>query len=249
MNRRFYLNESVSRVLTVLMICLCSNVWAEEDYAMARQALVDEIKENVRATRFYLDKEALDEKVLKMMATVPRHEFVPDVARRFAYENRPLSIGYGQTISQPYIVAIMTDLLDLKPDSRVLELGTGSGYQAAILSGMVKEVFTIEIIEELGQAAKQRLARLAYDNVTVKIGDGYYGWEEQAPFDAIIVTAAASHIPPPLTTQLKVGGHMIIPVGTMFLTQQLLLVTKQEKGKLVSRQILPVRFVPVTGGH
>jgi protein-L-isoaspartate(D-aspartate) O-methyltransferase len=143
----------------------------------------------------------------------------------------------------------MTDLLELKPDSRVLELGTGSGYQAAILSGLVKEVFSIEIIEPLGLAAKARLSRLGYDNVTVKIGDGYYGWEEQAPFDAIIVTAAASHIPPALSKQLKVGGRMIIPVGTMFMTQQLLLVSKQDETKLVSRQILPVRFVPVTGDH
>ncbi len=235
--------------LAVLSFVMSPTVQAEEDYAMARQELVSEIKDNVRATRFYLDREKLDEKVMQMMATVPRHEFVPEESRRLAYENRPLSIGYGQTISQPYIVAIMTDLLDLRPDARVLELGTGSGYQAAVLSGLVKEVYTIEIVEALGLAAKERLARLGYDNVTVKVGDGYYGWEEQAPFDAIIVTAAASHIPPPLSQQLKIGGKMIIPVGTMFLTQQLLLVTKQEKGKLVSRQILPVRFVPVTGGH
>lgn len=234
---------------TVVVFSLNLALRAEEDYVMARQELVSEIEENVKATRFYLDREKLDEKVMRMLATVPRHRFVPEDSRRFAYENRPLSIGYGQTISQPYIVAIMTDLLDLQPDAKVLELGTGSGYQAAILSGLVKEVYTIEIVEALGLAAKERLARMGYDNVTVKVGDGYYGWEEQAPFDAIIVTAAASHIPPPLSQQLKVGGKMIIPVGTMFLTQQLLLVTKQEKGKLVSRQILPVRFVPVTGGH
>ncbi len=237
-------------LLFIALLCyLNSAVQAEEDYAMARQQLVKEIEDDVRSTRFYLDKEVLDEKVMQMMARVPRHEFVPEESRRFAYENRPLSIGYGQTISQPYIVAIMTDLLELTPNSRVLELGTGSGYQAAILSGLVKEVFTIEIVEPLGLAAKERLARLGYDNVKVKIGDGYYGWEEEAPFDAIIVTAAASHIPPPLSKQLKVGGRMMIPVGTLFLTQQLLLVNKQEKGKLVSRQILPVRFVPVTGGH
>ena len=159
---------------------------------MARQAMVRLIEDDVKSTRFYLDKEILDEKVMQMMAKVPRHEFVPDNKKDFAYENRPLPIGHGQTISQPYIVAIMTDLLDLKPDSRVLELGTGSGYQAAILSGLVKEVFSIEIVEPLGLAAKARLARLGYDNVTVKIGDGYYGWEEEAPLDAIIVTAAAS---------------------------------------------------------
>ena len=216
---------------------------------MARLAMVRLIEDDVKSTRFYLDKEILDEKVMQMMAKVPRHEFVPDRNKDYAYENRPLPIGHGQTISQPYIVAIMTDLLDLKPDSRVLELGTGSGYQAAILSGLVKEVYSIEIVEPLGLAAKARLARLGYDNVTVKIGDGYYGWEEEAPFDAIIVTAAASHIPPALSKQLKVGGRMIIPVGTMFMTQQLLLVSKQDKAKLVSRQILPVRFVPVTGDH
>ena len=236
-------------LLTLLVCCLNHNVQAEEDYTMARQAMVRMIEDDVKSTRFYLDKEILDEKVMQMMAKVPRHEFVPDNNKDYAYENRPLSIGHGQTISQPYIVAIMTDLLELKPDSRVLELGTGSGYQAAILSGLVKEVFSIEIIEPLGLAAKARLARLGYDNVTVKIGDGYYGWEEEAPFDAIIVTAAASHIPPALSKQLKVGGRMIIPVGTLFMTQQLLLVSKQDKAKLVSRQILPVRFVPVTGDH
>ena len=236
-------------LFTVLMFCLNYTVQAEEDYAMARQKMVRVIESLVYATSTNLNKEKLDEKVLQMMAKVPRHEFVPENNKYYAYENRPISIGYGQTISQPYIVAIMTDLLELKPDSRVLELGTGSGYQAAILSGLVKEVFTIEIVEPLGLAAKEKLARLGYDNVTVKIGDGYYGWEEEAPFDAIIVTAAGSHIPPPLSKQLKVGGRMIIPVGTLFMTQQLLLVTKQDKAKLVTRQILPVSFVPVTGGH
>lgn len=207
------------------------------------------IADEVRATRLYLDKEELDNNVLRMMEKVPRHEFVPENKVDYAYENRPLSIGYGQTISQPYIVAIMTDLLELKPDSRVLELGTGSGYQAAILSGLVKEVFSIEIIEPLAIAAKEKLKRLGFDNVTTKVGDGYYGWEEHAPFDAIIVTAAASHIPPSLIKQLKVGGRMIIPVGSRFMTQQLLLVSKQYKDQLRSRQILPVRFVPVTGDH
>ncbi len=245
MNRRI----THSFLLMLLISCLNHTVQAEEDYNMARKAMVGMIEDDVKSTRFYLDKEILDEKVMQMMAKVPRHEFVPENKRDYAYENRPIPIGHGQTISQPYIVAIMTDLLELKPDSRVLELGTGSGYQAAILSGLVKEVFSIEIIEPLGLAAKARLSRLGYDNVTVKIGDGYYGWEEQAPFDAIIVTAAASHIPPALSKQLKVGGRMIIPVGTMFMTQQLLLVSKQGETKLVSRQILPVRFVPVTGDH
>lgn len=238
-----------SFLFSLLICCLNYTAQAEEDYTMARQAMVRMIEDDVRSTRFYLDKEILNEKVMQMMAEVPRHEFVPENNKDYAYENRPLSIGHGQTISQPYIVAIMTDLLELKPESRVLELGTGSGYQAAILSGLVREVFSIEIVEPLGLAAKARLARLGYDNVTVKMGDGYYGWEEQAPFDAIIVTAAASHIPPALSKQLKVGGRMIIPVGTMFMTQQLLLVSKLDKAKLVSHQILPVRFVPVTGDH
>lgn len=247
MYRRF--NLRISLLLMVLLLCLNFTVQAQQDYVMARQKMVNIIENQVRATRFHLDKEKLDEKVLQVMTEVPRHQFVPDKNKKYAYENRPLSIGYGQTISQPYIVAIMTDLLELKPESRVLELGTGSGYQAAILSGLVKQVFSIEIVKPLGLAAKERLARLGYKNVTVKIGDGYYGWEEFAPFDAIIVTAAGSHIPPALSRQLKVGGRMIIPVGTMFMTQQLLLVSKESKDKLVNRQILPVRFVPVTGGH
>ncbi len=247
MNIRY--NLKVGLLLIASMLFLNLNVQAEEDYAMARKQMVKMIEDDVKATRFYLDKEMLDEKLMQIMAKVPRHEFVPETSKRFAYENRPLSIGHGQTISQPYIVAIMTDLLDLSADSKVLELGTGSGYQAAVLSGLVKQVYSIEIVEPLGLTAKSRLERLGYDNVTVKIGDGYYGWEEHAPFDAIIVTAAASHIPPPLTQQLKVGGRMMIPVGSLFMTQQLLLVTKQDKGKLVSKQILPVRFVPVTGGH
>ena len=247
MYKRINLKDGL--LLTVLMLCLNFTAQAEEDYVMARQKMVMEVEDMVNATRIQLDKVKLDEKVVQMMAKVPRHDFVPEKNIHYAYENRPLSIGYGQTISQPYIVAIMTDLLELKRDSRVLELGTGSGYQAAILSGLVKEVFSIEIVEPLGLAAKERLASLGYDNVTVKIGDGYYGWEKHAPFDAIIVTAAGSHIPPSLSKQLKVGGRMIIPVGTMFMTQQLLLITKQDKDKLITRQILPVSFVPVTGGH
>lgn len=247
MNSRIDLKSGI--LLTVLTLCLNITVLAEENYALARQKMVREIEDMVAATSTQLKKEKLDEKVLQMMATVPRHDFVPQKNEQYAYENRPLPIGYGQTISQPFIVAIMTDLLELTPESRVLELGTGSGYQAAILSGLVKEVFSIEIVEPLGLAAKERLARLGYDNVSVKIGDGYYGWEEHAPFDAIIVTASGNHIPPPLTKQLKVGGHMIIPVGSMFMSQQLLLVTKKDNDKLVTRQIIPVSFVPVTGGH
>ena len=180
---------------------------------------------------------------------VERHKFVPREQVPFAYENRPLRIGYGQTISQPYIVALMTDLLDPQPDDVALEIGTGSGYQAAVLSGLVARVYTIEIIEALAEQGGARLQRLGYDNVVTKLGDGYFGWEEHAPFDAIVVTAAASHVPPPLIEQLKPGGRMIIPVGGRFVTQMLLLIEKTEDGRVVSRQIGAVRFVPLTGDH
>ena len=190
-----------------------------------------------------------DDKVLGVMGKVPRHEFVGRSQLRNAYANRPLPIGHGQTISQPYIVALMTVLADVEADSRVLELGTGSGYQAAVLAELASEVYTIEIIEPLAKSASERLARLNYDNVTVRHGDGYYGWKEHAPFDAILVTAAASHIPPPLVDQLKIGGRMVIPVGSGFAVQQLVLVEKLGLDRVRVRQILPVRFVPLTGDH
>ena len=207
------------------------------------------IEADVRDTRRYIGKEVLDPRVMEAMGQVLRHEFVPRLSRYAAYENRPLSIGHGQTISQPYIVALMTDLLELKPGDRVLEIGTGSGYQAAILAELSDQVFTIEIIKPLGKKAGERLKKLGYDKGTVRGGDGYYGWEEEAPFDAIVVTAAASHIPPPLIRQLKPGGRMVIPVGSRFMTQQLLLVDKDAQGEVTNRQILPVRFEPFTGGH
>lgn len=225
-------------------------VMAENDkYENARKAMVLAIEEDVRATSSYIKKKSLDPKVMQAMGRVPRHEFVPQDVIHSAYRNSPLPIGHGQTISQPYIVALMTDLLEPKPSYRILEVGTGSGYQAAILGELVNEVNTIEIIKPLGEQAKKRLKRLGYENITVRIGDGYYGWEEHAPFDAIIVTAAASHVPPPLIKQLKNGGKMMIPVGSRFMTQQLLLVEKDGQGKVRNRQILPVRFVPLTGGH
>jgi protein-L-isoaspartate(D-aspartate) O-methyltransferase len=236
-----------------LFICFVSGFYSPvssaDEYAAARQQLVKIIAENVRATSSYLGTDEMTTGVLKAMGTVPRHEFVPEDQIPYAYENRPLPIGRGQTISQPYIVAIMTDLLKVTPSSKVLELGTGSGYQAAILSDLVDKVYSIEIIESLGVQARERLERLGYDNVLVKIGDGYYGWEEHGPYDAIVVTAAGSHIPPPLIKQLKTGGRMVIPIGSRFMTQQLLLVNKDEDGKVITRQILPVRFVPLTGKH
>jgi len=184
-------------------------------------------------------------RVLEAMRTVPRHAFVPqDVAQR-AYEDYPLPIGHGQTISQPYIVAFMTEQLDPQPADRLLEVGTGSGYQAAILSRLVAEVFTIEIVEPLAARAAQNLQRLGYTNVFARAGDGYAGWPEKAPFDAIIVTCAPDHVPQPLVDQLKEGGRMIIPVGE-FGDQNLVLIEKQG-GQIARRAVLPVRFVPMTG--
>lgn len=220
-----------------------------DEFAKKRSALIKAIENDVRETSLELDKEKLDARVMQAMAQVPRHEFVPRESREYAYDNRPLPIGHGQTISQPYIVAIMTDLIKPQAGHKILELGTGSGYQAAVLAKLVKQVYTMEIIEPLAVQARTRLQQQGYNNIQVKIGDGYYGWEEFAPFDAIVVTAAASHIPPPLLKQLKPGGRMIIPVGSRFMTQQLLLVKKDAQGKFTTEQILPVVFVPLTGEH
>lgn len=235
--------------LCLLLLCLAPPTQAASDYDQARQTLIRIIEKDVQETSIYLDKTALDPRVMAAMAKVPRHEFVPQEMRRLAYLNRPVPIGHGQTISQPYIVAIMTDLLQLKPGHKVLEIGTGSGYQAAILAEIVNKVFTLEIIKPLGERAASTLRRLQYQNVTARISDGYYGWKEHAPFDAIIVTAAAGHIPPPLLKQLKPGGRMMIPVGSQFMTQQLVLIEKDTQGVVRTRQILPVRFVPLTGKH
>jgi len=217
-------------------------------YAAARAELVEEIRQDAR-----LDpppgKDGFDEGVLQAIEEVPRHEFVPNDLQREAYGNYPLPIGHGQTISQPYIVALMTDLVEPGPDDVALEVGTGSGYQAAVLAKRVRHVYSIEIIEPLAEQARERLARLGFDNVTTRLGDGYYGWEEAGPFDAILVTAAASHVPPPLVAQLKPGGRMVIPVGGRFLVQHLLLVEKTAEGDVLTRQITPVRFVPLTGEH
>jgi protein-L-isoaspartate(D-aspartate) O-methyltransferase len=217
-------------------------VWSEEDskYAERRNRLVKRTIE---------DRGVQDPDVLRAMYTVPRHEFVTEELWKHAYEDRPLPIGLGQTISQPYIVAYMTELLQVNNDAKVLEIGTGSGYQAAVLAEIVDDVYTIEIFEELGKKAQERLERLRYQNVIGKIADGYYGWEEFAPFDGIIVTCAADHIPPPLIQQLKPGGRMVIPVGGVFQVQMLMLVIKDEEGKVTVKNMLPVRFVPLLGEH
>ena len=187
-----------------------------------------------------------DEAVLDAMLRVPRHEFVPKKHKSNAYADSPLPIGYDQTISQPYIVGFMTEMLKVKKEHKVLEIGTGSGYQAAVLAEIVDDVYSIEIIKELGEQVTARLERLNYQNITVRIGDGYFGWEEHAPFDAIIVTAAADHIPPPLVRQLKPGGRMGIPVGGRFQVQNLLIVEKALDSTVTTRQVMPVRFVPLT---
>ena len=240
----------VYQAFIVMMIFFCWVEWVNaDDYQQQRDQLVEKIKSNVQISSDFLEKDQLDTQVLDAISKVPRHEFIPEKQRRWAYKNRPLPIGYGQTISQPAVVAIMTDLLQLKQTDRVLEIGTGSGYQAAVLAELVDSVYSIEIVPELAERAAADLQRTAYDNVILRSGDGYYGWQDAAPFDAIIVTAAASHIPPPLIKQLKPGGRMIIPVGGRFMVQHLILVIKDEAGKVTTRQILPVKFVPLTGQH
>lgn len=245
-------------------VMLLSPVWwspaiAEEDvYAQSRARMVGVIEEHARLSGRVLDSDALDPRVMEMMGAVPRHAFIPmshaffpmewmpsKVLAAVAYADRPVPIGFGQTMSQPFIVALMTDLLAPEPEHVVLEVGTGSGYQAAVLSHLVQRVCTIEIVPKLGTAAAVALDRLGYGNVEARIGDGYYGWEDCGPFDGIVVTAAAGHIPPPLVHQLKPGGRMVIPVGGPFVTQQLVLVEKHADGSITTRQLLPVRFVPL----
>lgn len=242
--------QAVLVLLSVFFLSFsCGEVRGEGEYDAQRAEMVRQIEKNVQQTRHYIDRETLDPRVMEVMGEVPRHQFVPENQQKYAYENRPLAIGHGQTISQPYIVALMTDLLEAGNNDRVLEIGTGSGYQAAVLAKLVDQVYSIEIIEPLGKMAEKRFRLLGFDNVQTRIGDGYYGWQDRAPFDGIIVTAAAGHVPPPLVRQLKVGGRMVVPVGSGFQTQQLLLVTKESDERITARQILPVVFVPLTGGH
>lgn len=210
--------------------------------------MVEEIATMVAQTAPETGRRSLSPAVMAAIGRVPRHAFVPRAHVAEAYRNHPLPIGLGQTISQPYIVALTTDLIEPQPAHTVLEIGTGSGYQAAVLAELVRQVYSIEIVERLGREAAQRLANLGYRNVEVRIGDGYQGWPEQAPFDAIVVTAAAPRIPQALIEQLKPGGKMVIPIGREAAAQELLLVTKDAFGATSHRVILPVRFVPMTGG-
>ena len=210
--------------------------------------MVSEIEADLARTSLHLGLKGADPLVLAALGRVKRHRFVPEKYLRQAYANHPLPIGHGQTISQPLIVALMSQLLAVSAGDKVLEIGTGSGYQAAVLAEMGVRVYSIEIIRPLAEGARSKLKKEGYDEVAVTIGDGYSGWETKSPFDAIIVTAAADHIPPPLISQLKKGGRMVIPVGGRFAVQQLVLLTKDRDGEVVTRQLLPVRFVPLTRG-
>ncbi len=231
-------------LLLQLVLLMGTAAMAEDDRSAERRQMVEDIVALSRLVAGENGPGEIDARVLAAMGKVPRHEFVPVLQRRAAYRNRPLTIGSGQTISQPYIVALMTDLLDLEPDDKVLEIGTGCGYQAAVLAELAKDVYTIEIVESLGRNAAATLKRLGYTNVHPKIGDGYKGWPEHAPFDAIIVTAAPDHVPPALIEQLKPGGRLVIPVGK--LAQELLVITKNADGTTSRREVTPVQFVPLT---
>ena len=206
-----------------------------------RQEMLAEVVTEAVLTAGHTGRAAFSERVLRVIGTMPRHEFVPVELQPHAYLNRPLPIGYDKTVSQPFIVALMTDLLDLEPGDRVLEVGTGAGYQAAILAALAKRVYSVDIIEELAAGAERRLKRLGYGNVEIKVANGYYGWPEHAPYDKIMVTAAPDLIPPPLLGQLKPGGRMVVPTGIPD-KQALVLVEKSAAGSLSTREILPVRF-------
>jgi protein-L-isoaspartate(D-aspartate) O-methyltransferase len=222
--------------IALLVVASLAGPPSEQDMDEQRERMVDR----------QIERRGIENpRVLDALRSVKRHLFVPPGEVTSAYEDHPLPIGHGQTISQPYIVALMTEVIEPQPDDRVLEVGTGSGYQAAVLSKLVKEVYSIEIVEELGKAAAQRLDLLGYDNVTVRVGDGYKGWPEKAPFDAIIVTAAPPEIPQALVDQLADGGRMVVPVGTAF--QELMLIEKK-KGEIKKRVITAVRFVPMVKG-
>ena len=219
---------------------------AQDAYEPQRNRMVQEIAALARDTRSETGRAVLSERVMAAMAKVPRHEFVPVSQRADAYANRPQPIGHGQTISQPYIVALMTDLMEVKPGDRVLEIGTGCGYQAAVLAELAGTVYSVEIVEPLGREAAERLNRLGYRNVVTRVGDGYRGWAEHAPFDSIMVTAAPREVPQPLIDQLKPGGKLVVPVGGQAAGQSLLLIEKRPDGTVTRRNVLAVRFVPLT---
>lgn len=232
----------------LLLATAMTSASAQDTYTAARAKMVEEIAVMARDTAVETGRAAFSPRVMNAMIKVERHRFVAEGDARSAYLNRPLAIGSGQTISQPYIVALMSDLLELKPGDKVLEIGTGSGYQAAVLAELAATVYTVEIIEPLGRLAAQRLVAAGYNNVVTRIGDGYQGWAQHAPFDAIMVTAAASGAPPALIQQLKPGGRLVIPVGSQGSHQELRLISKAADGVTHTRRVLGVRFVPLTGG-
>lgn len=210
-----------------------------------RKYMIDTIKLEARGATPWVGKADIDPRVMAAMAKVPRHEFVPPDVAYAAYEDGPLPIGHGQTISQPYIVALMTDLLQPEAEDVILEVGTGSGYQAAVLSLLVRQVYSVEVVQALAEEAAARLKRLAYNNIETRCGDGYHGWPEHAPYDGIIVTAAAPEVPQPLIDQLKPGGRLIVPVGGRYTGQDLVMLEKDKQGQIHSRSVLPVAFVPL----
>ena len=236
----------ILRTLGLVAALVGGGAEAEDPYARERAALLQEIEAMARETGPETGRAAFSARVMAAMAKAPRHRFVPASYGPLSYANRPLPIGHGQTISQPYIVALMTDLLDTKPGDAVLEIGTGSGYQAAVLAELVDRVYSIEIIESVGKNAAALLQQLGYKNVETRIGDGYNGWVERAPFDGIIVTAAAPYVPPALVAQLKPGARLVIPVGGETEIQFLQVMVKQADGSITRQRGLPVRFVPLT---
>ena len=239
-----------SRILFGLLtsaLLVTAQAESDQDFERDSRALWADVDFQITRLRSELGWDRLSEPVRNALRSVPRHAFVPENQRRNAYINRPLPIGYGQTISQPLIVATMTEMLNVEPGDKVFELGTGSGYQAAVLDALGTEVFSVEIVKPLGERARQTLDEQGHQSVQTRIGDGYFGWDTEAPFDAIIVTAANEHIPPPLIRQLKPGGRMLIPVGSRYLTQKLVMVNKDENGRVTTRELMAVTFVPLTG--
>jgi protein-L-isoaspartate(D-aspartate) O-methyltransferase len=232
--------------LAVLGALQAGPLAAQDRYSTPRARMLAEIATMARENGGVTGRPVLSGAVMAAMGRVPRHRFVPVSQDAFAYDNRPLPIGEGQTISQPFVVALMTDLLDPKAGDIVLEVGTGSGYQAAVLAELVAKVYTIEIVEPVGKRAAENIARLGYKNVFTRIGDGYNGWPEAAPFDSIVVTAAAPSVPKPLVDQLKAGGRLVIPVGGQWDAQELVVIEKKADGSTTTRRTIPVRFVPLT---
>ncbi len=241
--RRFLIRT----VALVLLLSQSHPALAGDEYDAERRALWSAVDFQISRLRDEVGFSRLSPNVREALQKVPRHRFVPDDQVTHAYENRPLPIGYGQTISQPLMVAVMTQLLGARAGDRVFELGTGSGYQAAVLGEVGAQVYSVEIVPELGARARNTLNELGHTEIQTRVGDGYFGWPEAAPFDAIIVTAASDHVPPPLLKQLKPGGRMLIPVGSRYLTQKLVMITRDSDGTVTSQELMPVTFVPLTG--